>query len=253
VTDPLLSSPSVRQGSGLAAVLAQMGAVLLSTETISTTVALVTALAVETIPKTEGAGVSLIDSRGKRSVAASDAFVERVDALQYELDAGPCVTSWRDQLLVRIDDVRQDQRWPEWAAAAAEVGVRAVLSVPLVSAGTCIGAIKVYSLEPAAFDDRAEHLLKLFAQQAAILLVNAQSLADAQRTNAQLSNALQSRDVIGQAKGILLAQGAPDDVAAFALLVSASQRANTKLHSVAEQLVASVARQNVASSAGDEA
>jgi GAF domain-containing protein len=237
----------------LAAVLAQLGAVLLSAQSISTTVALVTSLAVETIPKTEGAGVSLIDNRGKRSVAASDSLVEQVDALQYQLDAGPCLTSWRDQLLVRIDDVREDQRWPEWAAAAADVGVRAVLSIPLVSAGTCIGAIKLYSLEPAAFDDRAEHLLKLFAQQAAILLVNAQSLADAQQTNAQLTDALQNRDVIGQAKGILLAQGAADDVTAFALLVSAAQRANLKLHTVAEQLVASVASRNVARSASDDA
>jgi GAF domain-containing protein len=231
--------------------LAQMGAVLLSAQTISTTVALVTTLAVETIPKTEGAGVSLVDSRGKRTVAASTGLVERVDALQYEFDGGPCLTSWHDQLLVRIEDVREEHRWPEWAAAAAELGVRAVLSVPLVLAGACVGAIKVYSLEPAAFDDRAEHLLKLFAQQAAILLVNAQSLADAQRTNMQLTNALQSRDVIGQAKGILLAQGAEDDAAAFAMLVSASQTANIKVHTVAEQLVGSVARQNRTRSAGD--
>jgi GAF domain-containing protein len=252
VTDSSLLPSSTQNGTGLSAVLAQMGAVLLSTQTINTTVELVTSLAAETIPNTEGAGVSLVDSRGKRSVAASNGLVERVDALQYELGAGPCLTSWQDQMLVRIDDVRQEDRWPEWTAAVSELGVRAVLSVPLVAADTCIGAIKVYSLEPAAFDDRAEHLLQLFARQAAILLGNAQTLADAQRTNVQLTHALKSRDVIGQAKGILLAQGAQDDAAAFAMLVWESSRANLKLHTVAEQLVAAVTTRNQARS-GDRA
>jgi GAF domain-containing protein len=222
-----------------------MGAVLLSTETIDTTVELVTSLAKETIPGTTGAGVTLVDDRGKRTVAATDSDVERADALQYELDTGPCLTSYRDQVKVRIDDVTEDDRWPAWTAAVAEVGVRAMLSVPLVAAGTCVGAIKVYSSTPAAFDNRAEHLLQLFARQAAILLANAQTVADARRTNVQLTDALQTRDVIGQAKGILLAQGATDDAAAFAMLVTASQRCNAKLSVVAQQLVDAVTRRSV--------
>jgi GAF domain-containing protein len=224
--------------------LAQMGAVLLSIETVGTTVELVTALAAEAISGAAGAGVTLVDDRGKRSVAASNSLVERADALQYLLDAGPCLTSWRDRMTVRVDDVAAETRWPDWCAGASEVGVRAMLSVPLVAAGACIGAIKVYSAVPGAFDDRAEHLLKLFAQQAAILLVNTQTLADARRTNLQLTDALENRDVIGQAKGILLAQGAADDAAAFAILIAASQHANTKLHTVAQQLVEAVTARN---------
>ena len=240
MTDPAPSVPTSVDRLELAQLLAQMGAVLLSTETIGTTVELVTALAVETIPGARGAGVTLVDGRGKRSIASSDPVVEQADALQYALDAGPCLTSWRDQVTVRIDDVTEDTRWPEWTAAVREVGVRAMLSVPLVTAESSIGAIKVYAVEPGVFDARAARLLELFARQAAILLANAQTLADARRTNVQLTDALQDRDVIGQAKGILLAQGAADDEAAFALLVAASQRTGTKLHEVARQLVASV-------------
>jgi GAF domain-containing protein len=95
-----------------------------------------------------------------------------------------------------------------------------------------------------AFDDRAEHLLQLFAQQAAILLVNTQTLADARRTNLQLTDALENRDVIGQAKGILLAEGAADDTAAFAVLIAASEHANTKVHTVARRLVNAVTTRN---------
>ena len=228
----------------LGALLAQMGAVLLSTETIGTTVELVTSLVEETIAGTTGAGVTLVDGRGQRSVASSNDLVERADALQYEFEAGPCLTSWRDQVNVRIDDVSAETRWPDWSGAVSSVGVRAMLSVPLVAAGTCIGAIKVYSSEPGAFDDRAEHLLELFARQAAILLSNVQTLSDARRTNVQLTDALETRDVIGQAKGILLAQGARDDAVAFAMLVKASQRSNAKLHEVARRLVDSVTSRN---------
>lgn len=239
---PSSAGTSSKESTELAAMLGRMGAVLLSTETIDTTVELVTSLVKETIPKTTGAGVTLVDDRGKRTVAASDNDVERADALQYELDTGPCLTSYRDQVKVRIDDVTEEGRWPAWTAAVAEVGVRAMLSVPLVAAGTCIGAIKVYSSTPAAFDARAEHLLELFARQAAILLANAQTVAEARRTNVQLTDALRTRDVIGQAKGILLARGAVDDAAAFAMLVTASQRSNTKLSVVATQLVDAATR-----------
>jgi len=244
VTDPAPASTSSQNRGELAALLAQLGAVMLSTETIGTTVELVTSLAVQTIPGTAGAGVSLVDARVKRSVAPSHAIVERADQLQYELDDGPCLTAARDRVTVRIDDMTDEPRWPSWTAAVRDVGVRSMLSVPLVAGGAGIGAIKVYSSQPSAYEGRAEHVLELFARQAAILLANAQTLTDARQVNTQLTDALQSRDVIGQAKGILLARGAVDDRAAFAMLVNASQQANTKLHAVARQLVDSVKGDN---------
>jgi GAF domain-containing protein len=141
---------------------------------------------------------------------------------------------------VRIDDVVTDERWRPWCSAVTPLGVRAVLSVPLVAGGTGLGAIKVYSDQPGSFDDRADRVLELFARQAAVLLANTITLADAHRTNSQLTEALHHRDVIGQAKGILLARGAVDDTEAFAMLITASQRGNVKLYEVARRLVASV-------------
>lgn len=228
----------------LTAVLAQMGAVVLSAETIDTTIELVTTLAAETIPDTSGAGVTLVDARGKRSMAASDPLVERADALQYQFDSGPCLTAWRDQVTVRIDDTEAETRWPQWTAAAAELDLRAMLSVPLTTSEATIGAMKVYSGQPAAYNTRAEHLLELFARQAAILLSNAQALTDARRLSAELTEALTNRDVIGQAKGVLIAQGAVDGEAAFAMLVAASQRSNTKLTEVARRVIASAVSRN---------
>jgi GAF domain-containing protein len=99
---------------------------------------------------------------------------------------------------------------------------------------------QVYAREPAVYDASAEALLSLFAQQAAILLANTQTVANARQLTGQLTEALANRDLIGQAKGILLAQGAADDHAAFAMLVAASQRSNVKLHEVARRVVASL-------------
>ena len=119
--------------SELSGVLAQMGGVLLSAETVETAVSLVTQLAVATIPASVGAGVTLVDAQGKRTTAASDALVERADELQYELDDGPCLTAWRERVAVLIDDVELDTRWPEWTAAVGHLGIESVLSVPLVT------------------------------------------------------------------------------------------------------------------------
>jgi GAF domain-containing protein len=228
----------------LTAVLAQMGAVVLSAETIDSTIELVTTLAAETIPATTGAGVTLVDAHGKRSMAASDPLVERADALQYQFDSGPCLTAWRDQVTVRVDDIDGETRWPQWTAAVAELDLRAMLSVPLVTSGAAIGAIKVYSGQPAAYNARAERLLELFARQAAILLSNTQALADARRLSAQLIEALNNRDIIAQAQGVLIAQGAANDQAAFAMLVTASQRSNTKMTAVARRVIASAISRN---------
>ena len=226
------------ESSGLAKALARFSAVLLSQESVATTVQLVTTLAEKTLPGTAGAGVSLMDAVGKRTTAASDPLVKQADLLQYELDEGPCLTAWRDRVSVRIDDTNAERRWPRWTQDVAALGIKAVLSVPMLVADRSIGAIKVYSNRLAAYDEHSEELLSLFAQQAAILLENAQSYKDAQQLIDQLKVALASRDLIGQAKGVLIAGGARDEQTAFAMLVAASQRANIKVREVARQLVA---------------
>jgi len=234
--------------AGFADALLRMSGVLLTRESVNTVVELVTALASATLPGTSGAGVSLVDEAGKRTTAASDPLVEKADLQQYQLDEGPCLSAARERAVIRIDDLESERRWPAWRKAVAGLGLRSVLSAPLIAGDEAIGAIKVYSREIAAYDERGEHLLTLFARQAAILLANMQSLQDAQQLSAQLKEALTSRDLIGQAKGVLIAQGAAGEEAAFSMLVTASQRANVKLHDVAEQIVAAVTSRRTDSS-----
>src|SRR4051812_9894798 len=88
--------------AGLSSALTQMAGLVLSRESVDTALTLVTTLAVATIAGTTGAGVTLVDEHGKRSKAASNELVEQADALQYELEEGPCLTAWRTRQLVRI-------------------------------------------------------------------------------------------------------------------------------------------------------
>ncbi len=119
----------------LSLVFARMSGLLLSQETVGTALDLVTSLAKDTIPGSLGAGVTLTNERGRKMTAgASDPRVERADALQYELEEGPCLTAWAQRELVHVDDMVAEKRWPRWCPLAYELGMRAAMSAPLLLA-----------------------------------------------------------------------------------------------------------------------
>ncbi len=234
----------------LAWALGQMSGLLLSRETVDTALELVTRLAATATAGTLGAGVTVVDEHGKRSRAASNAAVEEADALQYEFDEGPCLTAWRIRELVRIDDTTTDGRWPRWNEAVSRLGVRSVLSAPLLVGTESIGAMKVYCERPLNYGANDEHVMRLLAGQAAILLANSQSLQEARRLSRQLTEALASRDAIARATGVLLAQGAVSDQDAFATLAAAARQADLPVPEVARALVAAVTARNTRPAGG---
>ena len=217
-----------------------MSQVLLAVQSVDSVVDLITTLAVETLPETVGAGVSLIDEQGKQTRSASNSLVEQADRLQYEHDDGPCISAWRNQAPVRIDDISVDDRWPDWTAAVTALGVRSMLSVPLLSSGRSMGAIKVYSDQPGAYVTSSVKVLTLFAEQASILLSNMQIVSDARKLTAQLTTTLAERDSIGQAAGILLVQGTKDIPTALQTLRAGARLAGTSLPTFAHGLIESV-------------
>ena len=228
----------------LGAALSQMAGLVLSRETVDAALELVTSLAATATAGTLGAAVTVVDAHGKRSRAASNAATEEADALQYEYDEGPCLTAWRRGELVRIDDTTTDGRWPRWNEAASALGVRSVLSAPLLSGGETIGAMKVYCERPMNYGPHDEHVMRLLAGQAAILLANSQSLAEARRLSRQLTEALASRDDIARATGVLLARGAASEQDAFATLTDTARQTGLPVQDVARALVAAVTARN---------
>ncbi len=233
----------------LAWALGQMSGLLLSRETVDTALELVTRLAATATAGTLGAAVTVVDEHGKRSKAASNSAAEQADALQYELDEGPCLTAWRTREPVRIDDTTTDARWPRWNEAASRLGVRSMLSAPLLVGEESIGAMKVYCERPMNYGPHDEHVMRLLAAQAAILLANTQSLQEARRLSRQLTDALASRDAIAQATGVLLAQGAVGRQDAFAILAATARQSDRSIEDVARALLAAVTARNSDSAA----
>ena len=180
---------------------------------------LATALAASAIPGAAGAGISLIEDNVPVSTASTNALVTLADERQYELREGPCLTSWASSVLVRIDDLEHDDRWPQWAQAARRLHLRSVLSTPVRGTGRNLGAIKVYSERPAAFDRAAEDLLLRLADQAGILLENLQTLTAVERSSASVMAALATRQQIALAQGVLMGRHRLTAEQAFLLLV----------------------------------
>jgi GAF domain-containing protein len=227
----------------LAAVFARTSGLLLSGRTVDTALEVLTTLAAETVRGSDGAGVTLLDQHGDRTTAAAtDPIVERLDALQYELAEGPCITAWERRTVVRVEDFTRAERWPRWAPAAAATGMRAALSAPLVAGDEALGAMKVYSHRPDAYDEHDEHLLTMFAAHSAVLLTHVRSYQDAQRMSAALRASLRSRDVVNMAKGVLMAREGVDERTAFLLLSTKATQEGRPLRELAESLTGSTAR-----------
>lgn len=227
----------------LAAVFARMSGLLLSTETVNSALELVTALAVEAVPGTDGAGVTLLDEHGERiTAAATDPLVSRLDGMQYELDEGPCLAAWNSRVPVRVDDLTHDDRWPRWARAATTTGMRALLSAPLVAGNEALGALKLYSRHTGAYGDHDEHLSTMFAAQAAVLLANVRSYEDAKRVSAELRSSLRSRDLVNMAKGALMAREGVDERTAFLRLSRTAHEEGRPLRDVAGAITGATVR-----------
>ena len=153
-----------------------------------------------------------------------------LDQLQQKLGDGPCINAAKHQCVFRIEDTREDLRWPQFRAAAAQLNVRSMLCVPLWIDERGLGALSLYADEAAAFNDLHERVTTLLATFAAL------ALAEAQHAD-QMHDALGNRDVIGQAKGVLMERhGITADVA-FSVLSRISQAENLKVAEIARRFV----------------
>jgi GAF domain-containing protein len=170
-------------------------------------------------------------SRGELVPRASTGEVPLLlDRLQQKLADGPCIQAAKHQAVFRIDDTGEDDRWPEFCAEAARLEVRSMLCVPLWIDERGLGALSLYADQPAAFSELHDRVTVLLATFAAL------ALAEAQRAE-QMHDALGNRDVIGQAKGILMERHGVTADAAFGVLSRVSQAENMKLAEIARRFV----------------
>ena len=193
----------------------------------------IVAAAVAMVPGAEEGSISLVTARRRiTSCGPTGELPVQVDAIQQEVGQGPCLDAAYEQHTVRVRDLATEERWPTFARRASAIGAASMLALQLYVQGDNLGALNLYAPKPDAFTDESEQVGLLFAAHAAIAYVGA-------RNEAQLARALVSRDLIGQAKGILMERYQISGDRAFLVLTRSSQSSNRKLQDVAAALVES--------------
>ncbi|GAB3993225.1 GAF and ANTAR domain-containing protein [Nocardioides marmoraquaticus] len=188
-------------------------------------------LAVRLLPRCDHAGITMTTRDGVRTVTSSSDVARQGDDLQSELEQGPCVDAAEQHDVVRVVDLTAETRWRQWSPLAwSRLGVRSMLCVPMFGDQTRSGALNLYSGRPDAFDRRDLEVARAFAASSALATATVEKFE-------QLENAIDSRTMIGQAVGLVMAAYRIDDKAAFEMLVTISQQSNTKLSTVARRLL----------------
>jgi ANTAR domain/GAF domain len=218
------------QPSALAQLLGELAIEIQDQTDKQATLRAITLGAVTIVPGARWAGISLIDGRGVRSEVPSDALVAELDEAQTLLDEGPCLSALREHHTVHVDDMATETRWPRFAEVALRRGARSMLAFQLFVRTRNLGALNLYADQVGAFTADSWFVGELLAQHASVALVGA-------TTEAQLRSAVASRDLIGQAKGLLMHRNGLDGLQAFQLLLKASQDTNMKIVDVAAWLV----------------
>ena len=194
------------------------------------TLSRITAAAVEVLPAVRYASITVRHSDGRLdTVAPTDDLLYDIDAAQYELREGPCYEAATDTVHVTAPRLADDPRFRQYAPVAVKAGIHAQAGIRLFDARTSNGALNLYAEEPGAFEDLGP-IGQLFTHQSAMALAYASEISD-------LRAAVRSRQLIGQAVGIMMERFKLDDARAFAFLARLSSHENIKLRVVAQRLI----------------
>ena len=198
---------------------------------LQTTLDTIVETAAQSLPGINHVGVTVAGSDGRMETkAGSDPFVWELDKLQYELHEGPCVHVIGVDPVTTIEWAAREQRWPRFMPLAVAKGLRSQIGMRLYTEEETLGGLNMYSTSSDTIDPDVVHMAELFAAHVSLALGHA-------RREEQLTTALTTRKVIGQAIGILMERHDLDEDGAFAYLVRLSSHANVKLRRVAQEIV----------------
>jgi GAF domain-containing protein len=194
-------------------------------------------LSVDLIPGSAAAGV-VVSGDNSWAYSASEASIAQLHRLQLDTGTGPVAETLQFGEARRIDDTAKEERWPQVCSAMAADGLRSCLILPLRTDREPGGALAVYGRERGSFAGAGHDIALLFAAQGGVAMRNASSYRNCRRLVENLRTALESRAVIEQAKGILVAEYGYEPEVAFKRLSVISQNTNRKVKDIAADLVA---------------
>lgn len=194
---------------------------------------------VHVVPGADLASVTVLDGGHTRTAVSTDERAVTIDGEQYQQDDGPCLRAARSGEIVRVDIATAERLWPEFSATARRLGVGSYLAAPLPLGADGTGALNLFGFGAHGFRDVEERLLDLYTSLVTAVIRAMRRYLDVKESVRQVTDAIPSRAVIEQAKGIIMAVNRVDADEAFRLLVERSQRENRKLRDVAAEFVAS--------------
>ena len=206
---------------------------------VDATLHLVAELARTTVGGADGVSVSLRRHGRLATAAASDRTVLDMDTEQYATGEGPCVDASNEGRWFHSPSLAAEVRWPAFTPKAMALGIRSILSSPLVTWGEPVGALNIYSHRPLAFTTDDQRLAMKFASEASAMLADAGVGGTEDQRSERFQASLRSREVIAQAQGVLMEREGLTEEAAFTALRIHSQRTGLSLRSRAAQIVGS--------------
>ncbi|MBC9002204.1 GAF and ANTAR domain-containing protein [Micromonospora aurantiaca] len=220
----------------LAAALIRLGRIKYDEVDLDVVLSTIAQVAKDTLPGTAEVSVTLVQGTEAHTAAYTGELALTLDEWQYAQGRGPCLDAATTGTAMLVPDMAAESRWPGWAARAHAAGAASSLSIGLPIQEAMVGALNVYGASPGVLDRQVE-LAQTLAGYAAIALANVHLYESTATLAQQMQEAMQSRAVIEQAKGIIMGQRRCSADEAFAILARVSQDSNRKLREVAESLV----------------
>jgi len=183
----------------------ELSKLLLSGETVGSTLDVIAALAVQTISGCDVASVSLVKGGTISTLGSSDEVAQELDAFQYEVGQGPCLDAiGKDAMWFQIDSMSDDSVWPAFSKRAVGKGYESLLAFTLKVDDDTLGALNLYARLPRSFTEQDREAGAIYTAHAAIALANAQTHEKDARLRHELQGALSVQQLIGKAQGILM-------------------------------------------------
>lgn len=230
------------EATDLARRLLHLAAIPANAEVVDAALRLVVALAHASVTGADGVSISLSRGGTLATVAASDETIMGMDSDQYATGQGPCLSAAIDGHRIYVESLATETRWPEFIPRAKDRGINSILSMPLLSGEHALGALNIYSNRAGALSDPEQALAALCAQEASNLLADAAVDVSAEDLSARLREALEGRQTITLAIGVVMTREGVSADDAHAMLLQSSHQSAIPLREQAQAIVASTHR-----------